>query len=264
MKTIAVCISGQIRTGVFQEQILFFHRFLSYLRQGFEVHVYLVLKIQDQHNTFVQSERGIQHLKVLLQVLNPVYILFLHDFYYEEGQKSYCNGQLKMIDMCIQAALEYETLYHRKYDLFFRVRPDSCFLLNELQLDEKVENYIYTSIKEDAPASDQVFLFNQHILEHWWKPMVQTYLRYTFVGMLSLEYAVFPKSLVKQSFQCWLIRDYNHTENWCWTRPDTPLHSEYTWGDKEMYESLRIPISYEHYLNEILTIVPIIYTNVRI
>jgi hypothetical protein len=258
MKSIAVCISGQIRTGVFKEQILFFTRFLSYLRQEFHVDVYLVLKLPQQETSFIQSEQGMQHFNELLQVLHPLHKVFLHDFYYEEGQNAFCNGQLKMIDMCIQAALEY-----KKYDLFFRVRPDACFLLNELHMDEKHENYIYTSIKEDAPASDQVFLFNQHMLEHWWKPMVQTYQKHTFVRTY-LEYTIFPTSLVKQSFQCWLIRDYDNTTNWCWSRPHVPLHSEYTWGDKELYHRLLLPISHEHYVNELLKIVPVIYTNVCI
>ena len=28
------------------------------------------------------------------------------------------------------------------YDLFFRIRPDSCFLIQELNMQDKNENYI--------------------------------------------------------------------------------------------------------------------------
>jgi hypothetical protein len=265
MKSVAVLISGQIRTGVFKEQILFFERFLLHLQNIFQhVDVYVVLKIPDQHETcFIKSERGIQQLKELLAVWNPVHNVFFYDFHYEKGTRPESNGQLKMIDMCIQHAMEYEKINHRKYDLFFRVRPDSCFLLNELCFDKIHENYVYTAIKEDAPGSDQVFMFNPAMLDHWWKPMIQQWMTHTFVCS-TLEYNIFPKEIVKQTFQCWLIRDYEKTSYWCYTRPHAPLHSEYTWLDKKWYDPLLLPMPHETYVCEILTCVPVIYMNLPI
>ena len=74
------------------------------------------------------------------------------------------NIQLKLLDMCIDSAIQYQNKNKIVYDTFFRVRPDSCFLLQDLNIINKNKNYIYTSIKSDAPANDQIIIVNRHIL----------------------------------------------------------------------------------------------------
>lgn len=59
--------------------------------------------------------------------------------------------------MCIEKALEFEKLNNIKYNMFLRIRPDSCFIIEELNIEDKIDNKIYTSIKSDSIGSDQVF-----------------------------------------------------------------------------------------------------------
>jgi hypothetical protein len=118
------------------------------------------------------------------------------------------GNKMKMIDIVIQKATNYQRLNNMKYDMFFRIRPDSCILINELKIDTLFENYIYTSIKDDAIGSDQVFLFNQNILKFWW-----SYIRLLCDTnkMVNLpDYTIFNKHkhIVRQKFTNWLIRNY--------------------------------------------------------
>ena len=212
----AVLISGEIRTFVLKEQVLHWRRLIEELRKHFQtIHVYMVLKIPQRDcsgsNRFVQSEQGLQHFKELLVLLEPIYIYCFYDFLYENGMYGGFNGQLKMIDMCIEKAMEHPI----HYDLFFRIRPDCAFLIQEIAsffTTTQIVNAVYTSIKYDAPGSDHAFVFNQDILNEWWIKKVRPKL--LAKHSRSPEYVIFSGIKIHQSFKDWLIREYNVTHCW--------------------------------------------------
>jgi len=255
-KYIAVLISGEIRTFVLKEQILFFNRLMNYLHKFFDyVHVYIILKIPDENNSgLIKSKQGLENLDELNAILKPNYIYYFHDFNYKNKYNGY-NSQIKLIDMCIEKALEFEKLNNIKYNMFLRIRPDSCFIIEELNIEDKIDNKIYTSIKSDSIGSDQVFLFNQYILYEWWIFHVR---KLIMIPMEKTpEYIIFNnhKDIVKQSFQNWLVRDYDTVVTW-----DTnssikkSLNTEYIWNYKENYNKLLIKISHKDFFNNITKI----------
>ena len=149
---IALLISGEVRTFVLKEQYLFFKRLLMYLNQFYEtVDVFIILKIPNGvngtnvinvinevngtniiNNTLIQSNVGVRNFKKILKLLQPKYLQCFYDFILKDFTTY--NIQLKMIDMCIDSALKYQLQHNIRYDNFFRIRPDSCFLLNELDI----------------------------------------------------------------------------------------------------------------------------------
>ena len=142
---IALLISGEVRTFVLKEQILFFKQLLIYLKQFYEmVDVFMVLKIPDNKDALIKSRVGLKNFKKICIILKPKYLYCFYDF--NEGMHTEFNIQLKMIDMCIDNALEYQKQNNLVYNTFFRIRPDSCFLLNELEntfnrFVSKIETY---------------------------------------------------------------------------------------------------------------------------
>jgi hypothetical protein len=256
---IAVLISGEIRTFIFKEQILFFQRLMYYLNSHFKnVHVYLILKIPN-HSPFIKSNQGIENFKEILKILNPIYKYFFYDFDYKSIYTKH-NSQLKMIDMCIDQAIKQNI----KYDLFFRVRPDSCFLMSELNIHDKNENKIYTSIKFDAIGSDQSFIFNQHVLNNWWIPYVKNIIIKPLIS--PPEYVIYEShaNMVQQSFQCWLIRDYTRFESWNKLNNKPLLQTEYKHCFKDNYDKLLMRISQHEYENEMNKIINIVQHNLNI
>jgi len=66
---IAILISGHCRTFIYQEQRIFFERFIKYLSQFGQCDIYLMLKIDD----LMQTDQGIINLEKIIKMLNPVY-----------------------------------------------------------------------------------------------------------------------------------------------------------------------------------------------
>ena len=150
---IALLISGEVRTFVLKEQYLFFKRLIVYLKQFYErIDVFIILKIPDINvgiginNKLIQSNVGLKNFKKIIKLLQPKYLYCFYDFILMRSFTKF-NVQLKMIDMCIDKALQYQNENNINYDTFFRIRPDSCFLLNELDIINKQNCSIYTSIK---------------------------------------------------------------------------------------------------------------------
>lgn len=235
---------------------------IDYLFNYFiHVHIYLIIKIPDENNSsFIKSEKGLENFSDLINILKPVYTYWFYDFhyhYYNDNDKfSAYNSQIKLIDMCINKALEYERNNNIKYDIFFRIRPDSCFLMNDIKINEKIENKIYTSIKNDAVGNDQVFLFNQFILYEWWINYVKKIIVVPI--LVPPEYIIFKEHdyLIEQSFQNWLVRNYNEAYSLDWSSQNKkPLNSEYVWNNKEDYNKLLITISHSDFINNITKIV---------
>lgn len=252
-KNIAILISGEVRTFVLKEQRLFFKKLIEHLKQNYRiVDVFIVLKIPDEHNTnnlLIQSNTGLKNFNKIIQILNPKYLYCFYDFIFKSEFTNY-NVQLKLIDMCIMAALNYEKYKNIKYDTFFRIRPDSCFLLKEL--DIKDTNNIYTSIKSDAPANDQVFIINRFLLKDWWFSHVKEII--DKILDVPPEYRMFNpyKKYVISNFQNWLIRGYNDVNNWDKKSNQKPLLStEYKFKYINNYNNLLITIPHTIFIEEI-------------
>jgi hypothetical protein len=258
-KYIALLISGEIRTFIFKEQIDFFKRLIDYLYLHFEyVHVYLLLKIPEsdkdiynhrRSNLFICSKQGLENLNELLSILRPINSYYFYDF---NTDTNLYYSQMKMIDIIIQKATNYQRLNNMKYDMFFRIRPDTCILINELKIDTLFENYIYTSIKDDAIGNDQIFLFNQNVLKKWWLHIRSLCDTNRMTGMP--DYIIFNKhkDIVRQIFQNWLVRNYNQQDNWNWKQPRALLSSEYIWQHEDNYNKLLIKIPHKIFLQQLI------------
>ena len=64
---IALLISGEARTFVLKEQLLFFKRLITYLKQFYKnVDIFMILKIPNEvseHNKLIQSSAGLNNFK---------------------------------------------------------------------------------------------------------------------------------------------------------------------------------------------------------
>ena len=248
---IALLISGEVRTFVLKEQILFFKKLLIYLKQFYEmVDVFMVLKIPDNKNALIKSDIGLKHFKYLCGILCPKYLYCFYDF--NQGIHTEFNIQLKMIDMCIVNALEYQKQNKLVYNTFFRIRPDSCFLLNELDIINKQNCSIYTSIKSDALANDQIIIINRYVLYTWWFFFVKKLIKCPM--KFSPEYTIYKgyKSYLVSNFQNWLIRGYNDVKNWDkMAHMKLPLSSEYKFNYMDSYNKMLIDIPQDVFIKEL-------------
>lgn len=255
---IALLISGEVRTFVLKEQIHFFKSLLIYLKQFYEmVDVFMVLKIPDNKCALIKSGTGLKNFKKMCAILKPKYLYCFYNF--KEGMFTEHNIQLKMIDMCINNALEYQKQNKLMYTTFFRIRPDSCFLLNELDIINKQNCSIYTSIKSDALANDQIIIINRYVLYSWWfffvKKIINSPMKF------SPEYTIYKgyKSYLISNFQNWLIRGYDDVKNWDKTsHMKLQLSSEYTFNYSDNYNKMLIDIPQDMFIDKIKKIPNII------
>lgn len=245
-KHIALLISGEARTFILKEQRIFFKKLIDYLKQYYEmVDSYIILKIptEDTNNVFIKSAQGLKNFKKIIDVLSPKYLYCFYDF--QSNNYNKYNIQLKMIDMCLDKAIQSNI----NYDTFFRIRPDTCCLLQELEIDKKQDNLIYTSIKSDAPANDQIFFFNKYMLHNWWIIYVRPIL---LIDMYtSPEYLIYNyyRMYINSYFQAWVIRDYDNLLNWDRAKMLKPqLTSEYVFKYNKNYEKLLLPISHQEFI----------------
>jgi hypothetical protein len=275
---IALLISGEIRTFVLREQILFFKNLMTKLQSYYTyVHVYITLKIPDTNsdytyfrgtNKFIQSEQGLTNFKELITILNPISLRCFYDFKYANYHIPYFNGQLKMIDMCINDALIYQQHNSIVYDTFFRIRPDCYIKESDLNIDQFQDNYIYTGIKVDTIANDNIFIFDNELLNTWWlahiRPNIQINAKQ--IGHISPEYYIYNcvRDKLKSQIANWLIRDYNSTQTWSFL--DLPigsfsqilLNEEYHWTYKEEYDKICILLEHNTFMEKLREFVPII------
>lgn len=251
-KNIALLISGEVRTFVFKEQRIFFKNLIDYLKQYYEnVDSYIVLKIpNERNNTFIKSKQGLKNFKKIIELLSPKYLYCFYDFACNH-YNSY-NVQLKMIDMCLDKAIQSNI----KYYTFFRIRPDTSCLLQELQIDKKQDNKIYTSIKSDALANDQIFFFNKYMIHSWWnihvKPILLTNMN------TSPEYLIYKtyKYYINAYFQSWIIRDYNSIDNWDKEKMlKVHLTDEYVFKYKQNYDNLLVNLDHDLFIHKLKNIV---------
>jgi hypothetical protein len=162
------------------------------------------------------------------------------------------NIQLKLIDMCINEAIQYEKCNAIRYNTFFRIRPDSCLLLNELDIINKQNCSIYTSIKSDALGNDQIFIVNKYVLYLWWFRFVKPIINKNMDT--SPEYIIYKgyKTYIVSNFQNWLVRDYNNVKNWDKaSHMKTPLSSEYKFKYIDNYNKMLIVMPHLEFIEKI-------------
>jgi hypothetical protein len=233
---VALLISGHIRTFVLKEQILFFSLFLNQIKQNHHCDVYLLLKIDD---VYIQSNKGLHHLSILLNILNPVYSVAFTSF---SKNNDVYYSQIKMIDMLIESSKD-------KYDYYIRTRPD-LILFDTIYFNELKKDKIYTSFKTDAIGNDQFFIISNDLLHSWWlnkiRPTLEDEINYTKLP----DYVIFDsvKENVIQLYNSGLVRYYGKITQW----NPTEIHVPY-WILNEDYPKLKYTI-FVHKLKKIINV----------
>lgn len=171
-KSIAVCISGCIRSfprASYREGL---KRLLTAYPNA---HFYLVLKRNDVSNTkyppLFLNKAGVNGFINTMDIIrrNTKSVMLFDEFADEEVNNSYFASQLRMMDMCFNAASK-----HHNYDFYIRYRPDFVLLDTQLPKDPySIDKHtIYTTRKHDAIASDQVFMISKELKKEWWDEYV--------------------------------------------------------------------------------------------
>lgn len=190
-KSIAVCISGCIRSFPRAS----YREGLRKLLATFpDAHFFLVLKSKDvphtKHPPLFMSKTGVDGFMKTMDVIrhNTKSVLLFDGFADEQVNHSIFASQVHMMSMCFKTASE-----HHDYDYYLRYRPD--FVLLEANLPDTLnENTIYTTRKQDAIGSDQVFMFSNKLKTEWWDGYVMpTTNKLSLTKMLSPEYFIYNK-----------------------------------------------------------------------
>ena len=92
---IALLISGHCRTFVYQEQRIFFEKFIKYLKTFGQCDTYLMLKTDN----LMQTEQGIINLEKMIKMLNPVYSFAFKRWHNNDDNCYY--SQMNMIKFLI-------------------------------------------------------------------------------------------------------------------------------------------------------------------
>lgn len=252
---IAILISGEPRTIVFNEQIRFFTSlYNSLVKDGHTLETYCMFKLNPKSD-YIQSEEGLSNFSKLMELFKPRYLEFFYEFKEDTilRQKfkqiyplSYFT-QIKMIDRLVREANKSD------YDLFMRIRPD-CILNGKLDVRSINPNVVYTSIKCDAPGNDQFFYFSKKMLDTWWIPIIRPSLNYISElspnSNLCPEYFIFNHCEKKQVIESGLIRGYNTITSWV-EYPGKPLVIDGFWSDEESYKKLTMGIKKNVFLEKL-------------
>jgi len=219
---------------VFQEQRIFFEKFIKSLNAN--VDVYLMLKT----DKLMQSEQGLINLKEMIKTLKPVYSIAFKKW--RENNDVYYS-QMKMIQFLAHKAMPY------KYDYYIRMRPDlivtdkiilKSFILNPLNIDT-----IYTSYKFDAKGNDQFFIMTHSLLRNWFLNIPM----YPSVYNKCPDYIIFNTNIkIKQCIKSGLVRDYKKIESW--NNYHCHLNVKY-WKPRQQF----IPITNEEFINKLKNII---------
>ena len=206
---IAILISGHCRTFVFQEQYIFFEKFIKHLRQFGKCDVYLMLKTDD----LMKTEQGIINLEKIIKMLKPVYSIAFKQWNYYDNNCYY--SQMKMIRHLVDKATDLtdkaiteKSLTNKateaNYDYYIRIRPD-LFIPNVKEI--KLSN-ISTSRKFDSFGNDQFFIMSHQVVKNW-------FLKIPIVPMdVSPDYIIFNNIRVQQTVKSGLVRGYKRIEGW--------------------------------------------------
>jgi hypothetical protein len=188
---IAILISGHCRTFVFQEQYIFFEKFLEHLKQFGECDVYLMLKTDDR----MRTDQGIINLEKIIKMLNPIYSIAFKQWNQHDDNCYY--SQMKMIRHLVEKT-------NVTYDYYIRIRPD-IIIPNLTEI--KLKPNLCSSRKFDSRGNDQFFIMNKQLVKEW-------FLKLPIIPMtVSPEYYIF-NIYVEQCINSGLVREYKRVQSW--------------------------------------------------
>ena len=222
---IAILISGHCRTFVYEEQRIFFEKFIKYLQTFGHCDTFLMLKLDPM------MQQGISQLEKMIKMLNPVYSIAFKQWNQHDNNCYY--SQMRMIRHLIDKS------YKLNYDYYIRIRPD-CVIphLEEIQL-----NMLISSRKFDARGNDQFFIMSQKIVNEW-------FLKLPIIPMkVSPEYYIFNKIKVIKSIKSGLVRDYKRIESW--NSRHSHLNIKNYWLPRQSFVS----IPYHDFINKLKNII---------
>lgn len=239
---IAILISGHCRTFVYQEQRIFFERFIKYLSQYGQCDTYLMLKI-DQ---LMQTEQGLINLEKMIKTIKPVYSIAFKRWNQNDDNCYY--SQMKMIRHLINKTHDY--------DYYIRIRPDSIIPnIDEIKIPTPSpylslyfsspyfsRSYLCSSRKFDARANDQFFIMCKKTVNDW-------FLNLPIVPInISPEYFIFNKMNVPQLIKSGLVRSYKRIISWNF------YHCHLNIKDYWLPEQSFVSIPNDHFINKLKTI----------
>jgi hypothetical protein len=224
---IAILISGHCRTFVYQEQRIFFERFIKYLSQFGQCDTYLMLKTDH----LMQTEQGLRNLKQIIKTLKPIYSIAFKQW--SQNDENCYYSQMKMIRHLINAS------NHDHYDYYIRIRPDTVIPnLNEINFNHQ----IYSSRKFDAKANDQFFVMSRQIVNEWFLNLP------IFRANTSPEYIIFNSIRIPQLIRSGIVRKYKRISSWNF------YHCHLNIKDYWLPEQSFVSISNEQFINKLKTI----------
>lgn len=218
---IAILISGHCRTFVYEEQRIFFEKFINYLK--YDCDIYLMLKI----DPMMQTEQGIINLKKMINSLKPVYSIAFKEWRQHDSNCYY--SQMKMIRHLVDKTMNSPN--KNRYDYYIRIRPD-CFLPNLEEICLTPTMGLTTSRKFDSIGNDQFFIMTPNILKEWFLKLPIAPIN------ISPDYHIFNLVHVNQCIKSGLVRDYKKIQSW--NRYKCHLHNPTYWIKK--FESNAIDI----------------------
>lgn len=237
---IALLISGEPRTIVFNEQICFFKKLISSIvDDGHCVEVYMLFKLRNEPS-YICSKEGVLNFIKLLETIHPVSVQFTNDYEEEQRAPRYYS-QIKMIDNLLEKASRFN------YDFFLRMRPDSV-IKGKINFYNCSCDTVYTSNKFDAVGNDQVFLFHRNLFYSWWIPIIRPTLDETMGPNVTPEYVIFNNCRIYQVIESGLVVDFNKIKTWYSDTKQILDIGDY-WFDFESYTRLKISITNEEFIN---------------
>ena len=222
---IAILISGHCRTFVYQEQRIFFERFIKYLSQYGQCDTYLMLKTDE----LMQTEQGIINLEKIIKTIKPVYSIAFKRW--EQNDDNCYYSQMKMIRHLVNKS--------PNHDYYIRIRPDSVIPnLNEIIFD----HHLYSSRKFDARGNDQFFIMSSQMIDKWFLHLP------IFPANTSPEYIIFNKTNVSQLIKSGIVRKYKRICSWNF------YHCHLNIKDYWLPEQSFVSIPNELFINKLKTI----------
>lgn len=222
---IALLISGHCRTFVYQEQRIFFEKFIKYLKRFGQCDVYLMLKT----DKLMQTDQGIINLKKMIKILDPVYSIAFKQW--RENDDNCYYSQMKMIRHLVDKSLP-------NYDYYVRIRPDG--VITEFK-DIKMNQPLCTSRKFDALGNDQFFIMSKKYVKEW-------FLNIPIVRInTSPEYYIFDlfDHPVDKCINSGLVRSYKRIRSWNFYH--CHLNIRDYWLPEQKFE----PIPYYIFINKL-------------
>ena len=213
---LAVCIVGHLRTSMLSVSL----KALPFLRDGWQVDMHGVLFRQDQHfNGHPHTHCSTVRVASSFEIYNTSDC----ETFAQATQNKACESDIAWLQHAwIQHCFEH--FDEQDYDVFLRIRPDSFFALTSVhtmvdRLRTERSATMITSIKNDSPQSDMLFLLNRQGL--------QEYRRNKLPRGCCSDYYSWKRMNVIQEIPLCLIRSENTLQCWMGTNQTGTLIAAY-------------------------------------